>query len=307
MKTEEIYWNIDVLRTIKSDKVKENSLSEAEMIEIITKANSNKLISLESTDLVVKYINKLFHPEIKYDRWAMKEEFRTMTLDLLGNILEYFNSKLEKNDLIVIPFSLEDIAEGITYCPDRQIAELKKAYSLIKANLKPVSDPIQTLVDNPESVLESDAELDNFIIQKIEFMKERIFELAVSPVISPQNVHVRNYWFYEMRETLGFDFEFQTELGTMYQDPFGGHRGNALHAFFSKFTPKYVINTLTDLINDNKTVVCELMKIIKEDESLSDDEKIAMGLDIEYFTSDKLTEKAIEYILIKKNLLIKNQ
>jgi hypothetical protein len=63
---------------------------------------------------------------------------------------------------------------------------------------------------------------------------------------------------------------------------------------------------LTDLINDNKIVICELMKLIKEDESLSNDEKIEMGLEIEYSMSDRLTEKAIKYILIKKNLLIKN-
>ncbi len=48
------------------------------------------------------------------------------------------------------------------------------------------------------------------------------------------------------------------------------------------------------------------MKLIKEDESLSNDEKIEMGLEIEYSMSDRLTEKAIKYILIKKNLLIKN-
>jgi hypothetical protein len=208
------------------------------MIEILNRANSHELISPESADIIVKYINKLFHPDIRYDRWQMKPEFRIMTLDLLGNILEYLNSKLKTNDLTAISFSLEDVAEGIKTCPDRQIAELKKAYSLIKANLKPVSDPVQTSVENRESFLESEAELDNFTNQKIEFMKERIFELTVTPVISAQNVHVRNYWFYEMRETLGFDFEFKTELGTMGQDPFGGHRGNALHAFFSKFTPK---------------------------------------------------------------------
>jgi hypothetical protein len=83
---------------------------------------------------------------------------------------------MKTNDLTAISFSLEDVAEGIKNCPDRQIAELKKAYSLIKANLKPVSDPAQTSVENREMFLESEAELDNFINQKIEFMKDRIYE-----------------------------------------------------------------------------------------------------------------------------------
>lgn len=91
----------------------------------------------------------------------------------------------------------------------------------------------------------------------------------------------------------------------MDQDPFDGHRGNVLSAFFRKFTPNYVIKVLTDYINKKKNLVYELMSIIHRDDSLSIEEKKAMGLDIEKYRSDKITEKGIEYKLLKKNLIIK--
>jgi len=61
------------------------------------------------------------------------------------------------------------------------------------------------------------------------------------------------------------DFDFKSNIGTMDYEPFGGHRGNALAAFFSKFTPQYVISALTDYINENNPVMCDLMKMIRKD------------------------------------------
>ena len=136
-------------------------------------------------------------------------------------------------------------------------------------------------------------------------MKERIFDMTITPSISSQNVHVLNYWKYELKDTLGLNFNFKSRLGTIGQDPFGGYRGNALKAFFTKFTPEYVIKTLTQYINDKKEAVCKLMDIIDNDNDLNDEQKIEMGVDIENGMSDKITEKAVEYYLIKDNILIK--
>ena len=108
-----------------------------------------------------------------------------------------------------------------------------------------------------------------------------------------------------MRDTLGFDFNFKSTIGTMDQDPFGGHRGNALSVFFNKFTPNYVIGILTDNINEKKEVKYELMSEISKDYNLNVEDKLYMGVDVENFKEMKVTEEAIEYILIKKNLIIK--
>jgi hypothetical protein len=107
-----------------------------------------------------------------------------------------------------------------------------------------------------------------------------------------------------MRDTLGFDFEFKSKIGTMSQDPFGGQRGNALAAFFSKFTANYVVSVLTDYINEKKDVMYQIMSMIHRNEDLTDEEKTSMGIDIENCQSEKLTEKGTEYILIKKQLLV---
>ena len=285
MKTEKIHWNIDKLKTVKAKKIKANRLCEKQMLEIVIKAMKAALITKEDMKDLLDYIYNLFHPESEYSRWPMIDQFIPMTLNFLGNILEHLNTKLDSKDLNSIAFCLGDIAEGVRFCPDRQMAELKRAYSLISGN--------------------TETELDSFIYQIIETVKERIFDLAVTPTLSGQNVHVLTYWKYEMRETLGFDFEFKSRIGTMDQDPFDGCRGNALQAFFCKFTPKYVISVLTKYINEKKDVMFELMNLIHRDESLSDEEKVEMGLDVEYGESEQITEKATEYILVKKRLLIK--
>ena len=85
-------------------------------------------------------------------------------------------------------FSLADIAEGVRLCPDRQIAELKRANSVRNGN--------------------TDTELD-FIYQMIETIKERVFDDVI------QNVHVLIFWNNEMREILGFNFKFKSTIFKM--------------------------------------------------------------------------------------------
>ena len=255
------------------------------MIELLKKVHKNNIISKDDFVDLQEYIQKLFNPEISYSKWPMIEQYIPLTIDLLGNILEYIDEKIENNEIVSINFSLSDIAEGVRYCPDRQMAELKRAYSMIAGN--------------------TDSELESFIKNIIATVKERIFDLAITPSISKQNVHVLNYWKYEMRDTLGFDFNFKSKIGTMDQDPFDGHRGNALSVFFNKFTPNYVIGILTDNINEKKEVKYELMSEISKDYNLNVEDKLYMGVDVENFKEMKVTEEAIEYILIKKNLIIK--
>ena len=43
--------------------------------------------------------------------------------------------------------------------------------------------------------------------------------MTITQRASVQNKHVLNYWKYEFRNNLGFDFDFRIEIGTMSQDP----------------------------------------------------------------------------------------
>lgn len=253
MKLKEIYWNLDTLKSIKTKTIKQCDMLDTQMIKIIQKCSNTKLISSDDQDDLIEYVHMLFDTKYKYSKWPMIEKYIPLARGLIGNILEYLEKKIDSNDTVSINFGLSDIAEGTRYCPDRQMAELKKAYSALNGNVY--------------------SELDSFVYQMIATLKERIFDLTVTPNEAYQNVHVLNYWKYEMRETLGFDFEFKSNLGTMDQDPFHGFRGNALSAFLTKFSPSYVISALTDSINDKKEVMYELMNIIHRDETLNDSDK----------------------------------
>lgn len=48
----------------------------------------------------------------------------------------------------------------------------------------------------------TDSELESFILNMIATVKELVFDDTVTPSISVQNVHVLNYWKYELRDIL---------------------------------------------------------------------------------------------------------
>ena len=89
-----------------------------------------------------------------------------------------------------------------------------------------------------------------FIENKIAVLKNYILDIVVTPSEGTQNVHVQNFWKYELREKLGIKVEYKARMGTFEQDMFGGHPGNVLDAFYTKFTPKYVIGKLEEEINE---------------------------------------------------------
>ena len=283
MKKTPIYWNIEKLSKIKLKQIEETKLTSSHMINICCFLQEKEIVSEEECDILKEYIKSLFDPNYEYERWRMVEKYVPMAKNYLGFILSYLQELVSSQRMDLVSFSVSDIIEGITYCPDRQICELKRAYCAI-------------LNDNQ-------SDLDEIIYQNIAKQKEQIFNLTITPSVSPQNVHVLNFWKYELRDKLGFDFDFQTDIGTMGQDPFGGHRGNALQAFFTKFTVNYVISNLNAHTNDNKTAMCELMLMISQDEKLTDEDKEKMGVNLESDEFANINEKAVEYVLIKKNII----
>ena len=82
--------------------------------------------------------------------------------------------------------------------------------------------------------------------------KQLIFQLTFTPPQGTQNVHVYAHWLNQLGQELGIWGAvptFENRLGTMDQDPFGGYKGNALQAFYQKFTPSYVIQVVQDAVN----------------------------------------------------------
>jgi hypothetical protein len=287
MKKNRIYWNIEKLANIRLKQIPETKLTSSEMQDICCFLQEKEIVSEEECGILKEYIQSLFDPNYGYRRWRMLQKYVSMTKNYLGFILSYLEEKVSSQRMDLVSFSVSDIVEGIRYCPDRQICELKRAYCAI-------------LNDN-------ESDLDQIIYQNIAKLKEQIFNLAITPSISPQNVHVLSYWKYELRDKLGFDFDFQTDIGTMGQDPFGGCRGNALQAFFTKFTVNYVISNLNAHINDNKRAMCELMLMISQDDKLNEQDKEEMGVNLEGDEFANINEKAVEYVLIKKDIVRKEE
>ncbi|KAL0263977.1 UNVERIFIED_CONTAM: hypothetical protein PYX00_010858 [Menopon gallinae] len=87
-----------------------------------------------------------------------------------------------------------------------------------------------------------------FVENEIATLKRYILDIVVTLGLGTQNVHVQNYWRYELREKLGFKGEYRPRMGTFGQDRFRGHVSNVLDVFYTK----YVVERLVVEINGRK-------------------------------------------------------
>jgi hypothetical protein len=58
-------------------------------------------------------------------------------------------------------------------------------------------------------------------------------------------------------------------MGAMGQDPFQGHEGNALQAFYQKLTPAYLVSEVQHFVNES--YLGAWLKLLQEKEYLSED------------------------------------
>lgn len=290
LKQLKLYWNMDTLRQCGIDRDKHESYLECDLYKILDIFYSTTMISSVTYNTLRKYISKLNHPEIKYDGWAMYSEFSESINNIIGAILNNLKERMDIGDVQWIDFSLNTLCDSISnFCPDRQISEIRSIYHILT------------------NINCSENNLSTFLRKVLATEKEKVFDQIFTPSHSSQNVHVLNYWKYILRDALGFNFDFDPRITIKNEDPFGGYSGNALDAFFIKFTPEYMIDILTELINNNKVMMCELMNIIASDGNLNKKDRMMMGLKDKYFRCDHITSRAVEYILIKENIVMKRR
>ena len=141
-------------------------------------------------------------------------------------------------------------------------------------------------------------------------MKNYILDIVVTPSEGTQNVHVQNFWKYELREKLGIKVEYKARMGTFGQDMFGGHPGNVLDAFYTKFTPKYVIGKLEEEINERGRRLNDAGAYMSD--RLKDEEyaKRVFLFESEEEASrlipKRITGEGVEDILVKMGILERN-
>ncbi|KAL0265933.1 UNVERIFIED_CONTAM: hypothetical protein PYX00_011650 [Menopon gallinae] len=140
-----------------------------------------------------------------------------------------------------------------------------------------------------------------FVENEIATLKRYILDIVVTPGLGTQNVHVQNYWRYELREKLGFKGEYVPRMGTFDQDRFGGQVGNVLDVFYTKFTPKYVVERLAEEVNGRKERLMEAGAYLSgrlEDESYKRRVfEFASKEDADLLIPSRITHTGVEDIL----------
>jgi hypothetical protein len=141
----------------------------------------------------------------------------------------------KRHDLLAF---VTPVCQGIVHCPEGQTANF---------------DYVQAALQG--QALELDGEegeaFEKGVREALALWKQEIFRLTFAPGAGSQNVHVLGYWWTRLQDELGLGPSPQsTSLGTMGQDPFLGHEGNALHAFYQKLTPGALIRWVEAFVND---------------------------------------------------------
>jgi hypothetical protein len=129
--------------------------------------------------------------------------------------------------------ALAQLVPGLLLCPTGQSAGLETvAHALMGHTLKPEG-------------------FERDFSRAFALWKEEIFTRAILPPERTQNVHVLNAWRQRLGEELGVKTGHIDQGGTMGQDPFSGHRGNALEAFYQKMTPDALVNWYRGWVNES--------------------------------------------------------
>lgn len=245
LKAQDIHWNVPVLKTLINNPIPEGKLSKRELLDK-WRENFNRFAGKEDGPLIVNYIQTPFDPERRYDLWKMNPHLVDMTIDLIEAVFNAFQLIVDNVNISpkvkeeILESNINGIAVGIKHCPDRQYAELYFAYKI-------VMDYLAT----------QKTTLNEFIRHFIAVRKEGTFDFVFTPD-NTQNVHALNYWKNKLRNELGFEYIFDTGMGTYYEDKFQDRPGNALQAFFEAFTPASVVKELAIEINKNKDLLQEV-------------------------------------------------
>ena len=134
--------------------------------------------------------------------------------------------------------------------PDREITE-QEVYQRLRAvplhwNVSRLASiALDPVTQHTLSGEEKDtASFEYFVENAIAVLKNYISEMVVMLGGRKQNM-----WKERLKDTLGVNISPQSRMGTFDQDVFGGRVGNALDAFYRKFTPGYVVGRLAEEIS----------------------------------------------------------
>jgi hypothetical protein len=344
LKREDLHWNFKELRELTNDSVPNHQFGVCDYIAILKAMKEDIFIEENTFMLLEYYIRKLFNLDndcslplligkdttqinfaknlLEYILKTLKSEYsqkKAFHENQLKNDSNYKYPKDIYEDCF--PSVLSDIS--LTMKNQYYVAQcdiLVDSYrKLYNHNMQKILAKIFA-VDNK---LTPDEEYECFII----FIKLRLQEIKESKFAqlgnvlcnisdSTATVLVLNRWRDLMKNEIGLVNIINDTLYldiAMRNDPFGNSPQEILLNFYKSFTIQEICNMLRDELNQDGVVTIQLRNrlaaIISFDAALSDSEKGSMCQRVnENDTScpvfNLITEKAIEYLLIKLKLVI---
>lgn len=125
------------------------------------------LISRDEADTIIDYIRMLYNPSRRYyDDGELKPSYILYLKNLLGYFLENLDQMIGCIRIDFFLCSLSRIARSTRCCPEKQVAALTDAYTIIQHDLSQQS-----------------RELDDFIKRRIAVLKECYFRVLMVPVM----------------------------------------------------------------------------------------------------------------------------
>jgi Leucine-rich repeat (LRR) protein len=171
---------------------------------------------------------------------------------------------------------------------------------------------------NAKSVDKEFENLKTFIKSKIAALKELKFKQLGDELKSNESVLILNHWKYLMKDEIGLvnifdDNLFRTNRSEI--DPLNNKPGNILNEFYKLFTIRDVCEIIKNELNEdgleNNLMRNKLIELIFDDDALEASQIDSMGVKVDesdppgsYF--NLITPKAIEYLLIKLNIICIN-
>ena len=301
MNKKALHWNVKKLKLIKEDPIPKHKHDGKYILKLFRRKLKEYEPESDSSNkkTIENYIKVLYKVEDNtFGIWEMYEELVETTKDMLEAIFlkmaEKVDSRIE-DEINDVKSYLSVISEGVKYCPDGQISRFSMIYSALYSRSEFVNS------------------IEDFVKQRIAFLKNYIFGMTVTPGTDTQNVHVLNYWKHELREELGLN-ALESKLGLLLgQDyMFGGNPGNVLDAFYSKFTENYVIKEIMRSINVNQKMLNESGSFLINKSCMKGKELHAYLENLFVFEGDKedfiyteINEKGVEEILVWMEILIR--
>ena len=302
MNKKALHWNVKKLKLIKEDPIPKHKHDGKYILKLFRRKLKEYEPESDSSNkkTIENYIKVLYKVEDNtFGIWEMYEELVETTKDMLEAIFLKMAEKVDSrivNEINDVRSYLSVISEGVKYCPDGQISRFSMIYSALYSRSEFVNS------------------IEDFVKQRIAFLKNYIFGITVTPGTNTQNVHMLSHWKYELREELGFDNTHNSRLGLLSgQDyMFGGNPGNVLDAFYSKFTESYGIEEIMRSINVNQKMLNESGSFLINKSCMKGKELHAYLENLFMFKGDKedfiyteINEKGVEEILVWMEILIR--